>query len=224
MAAGLLAALSVGTKLTFAPFLPVLLVYSFAERGLRGFVRVALASGVTVILAGSTFGLGRAWLQPLADARRYNQSYLRDVGAHLFHIHQVTGASLAPFYPAFLVIAAAGLCIAALLRMRWPVLEAVMILLIFGGGRFEPWYAIVLVPLLLVCAWWSLPLFWGISSATMILEKTNFVGGYDALPFFPFIGAAIVASLVALLAIRAVVAVSTTVATTPMHLPRLPVA
>src|SRR5260370_12237303 len=121
-------------------------------------------------------------------------------------------------------MAAGGSCIAALLRMRWAVLEAVMILLIFGGGRFEPWYPIVLVPLLLVCAWWSLPLFWGISSATMILEKTNFVGGYDALPFFPFIGAAIVASLVALLAIRAVVAVSTTVATTPMHLPRLPVA
>lgn len=197
-AAGLLAGLSLATKLTFAPLLLPLLVVAWTRRGPRGCAAAALAFGTTVVAAALPFGIAHAYVQPFQDARMYNFSHLAAlayaVSRRVPGMHVPSGI----FETAFLVAVcatAAGLAVAALRRRRVAWLEAAMVLLIFSGGRFQPWYAIVLALLLLVRASWSLPLFTGVSLAAQVFERKDFVGTDSDVPFAAFVAIAVASVL-----------------------------
>lgn len=197
-AAGVLAGLSVATKLTFAPLLLPLLALAWARRGPRGCALVAAACGATACAAALPFGIARAYVQPFLDARTYNASHLASVAYAL--ARRVPGIHVPPaaFDHAYVVLVIATamlLALAALRRRRVPVLEAAIVLLIFGGGRFQPWYAIVLAPLLLVRTRWALPLFAGVSLAAQIFGRKDFTGSIDDVPFVAFLALATAGTL-----------------------------
>lgn len=204
-AAGIAAALSVATKLTFAPFLLPLLAVAWAARGGRGLLAAAAALAATLVAAGLPFGLARTYVQAPADAMAYNFSYVVSLayaasrhvpGAHL-------PASLFSTGYVLLIAAAAGaLALAAARRSRVPALEAALLLLVFCGSKFLPWYGIALAPLVLVRAPWAIALFLGVSLAEQVFGRKDFVGSIDDMPFLAFVALAAAATAAILLAQR----------------------
>ena len=206
VASGVALALSIGVKLTFAPFLPALIVFAFVRRGARRGIATTAAIAAVVLAAAVPFGLQRTLLQPIGDIRLFNSPYLATVAAILARrLPGMHGVDLARSFgwsvTAAIVACGLALAIAAARRRRSPVLEAVMLIVIFCDARFEPWYALVLTPLLLIPARWSLPLFVGISLASQVLMRKEFIGGYDALPLRDFLVLAVLAVVAARVAL-----------------------
>jgi NAD(P)-dependent dehydrogenase (short-subunit alcohol dehydrogenase family) len=203
--AGVAAALSVATKLTFAPFLLPFLVLAWAVRGGRGLFAAAVALGATLVAVGLPFGLARTYVQAPADAKAYNFSYVVSLAyaasRHVPGVH--LPASLFSTGYVLLIAAAAGaLMLAAARRTRVPPLEAALLLLIFCGSKFLPWYGIALAPLVLVRAPWSIALFLGISLAEQVFGRRDFVGNFDDMPFLTFVALASAVTAAILLAQR----------------------
>jgi len=203
VSASIAGAASVGIKLTFAPFIVPFALYVVARRGI---VPAALSLGAffgTLVILALPFGLVHALVQPVADIQRFNSSYivylLARAAQHLPDALRIGEAAAATIYAgAFLVCLAAIGYYASRGRVA-SLLTALLLLIIFAAGRLEPWYAMILVPLLLLRTPWSLPLFAGVSLASQVFQSGGFVGAYDKLPFASF--AALAAGLVAVLLI-----------------------
>ena len=200
--AGILAALSIGTKLTFAPYLLPLVVYAAIMPGTGALLRLGTTLPGTLLITALPFGVVRALFQPMADARAYNPSYLFGLAESLLRrlpaLQWIHADWIAQLYYAAIVILALGLAAATAFRKRINILEAAMVFLIFSAARFEPWYAVNLVPLLLIRTAWSLPLFLGVSLAAQYLQANKFTPVYEP-PFFAFIALAIVTTMLTFL-------------------------
>jgi hypothetical protein len=204
-AAGVAAALSVATKLTFAPFLLPFAVLAWALRGGRGLLAAGAALGATLVVVALPFGLARTYVQAPLDARAYNFSYLvslaQAASRHVPGLH-VPASLFGTAYLLLIAAAALALALAAARRTRVPLLEAALLLLIFSGSKFLPWYAVALVPLVLVRAPWAVALFLGVSLAEQVFGSKDFVGSIDDMPFLPFAALATTGTVAILLAQR----------------------
>ncbi|HYZ16150.1 MAG TPA: hypothetical protein VE591_07095, partial [Candidatus Acidoferrum sp.] len=77
-------------------------------------------------------------------------------------------------------------------------------LAIFTAARQQTWYALNLTPALLLPHRWAIAVFLGCSLASEAIQRKNFIGGWDAPPFIPFLILAVVISAALALAFRAV--------------------
>lgn len=198
LAAGLLAGLCIATKLSFVPLVLPLLALAWTARGPRACAALAGAFAATIFAASLPFGAGRAYVQAFNDARAYNFSYLIDlaysVTRHIPALH-VPPRTFETMYTMVVVATAVALAIAVLRRRRVPALEAAIVMLIFCAGKFQPWYAIVLTPLLLTRAPWSIPLFLGTSLSAQIFGRKDFTGSIDDVPFLAFVALTVATTL-----------------------------
>ena len=189
-------AASVGVKLSFAPLLPAFIAYVLARRGVRSAVASLALFGVALAALALPFGLRESLLQPIQDVRRFNPPYAASFGAnvlrHIPGLHAITAEPFVMTYSVLILICAGALAVAAARCRRLPALEAVTLLLIFAGAHFEPWYAMLLVPLLLIPSLWALPFFAGVTLASQVFEAKEFAGTYDQIPFVPFLVLSIV--------------------------------
>ena len=192
-AAGVVAALSIATKVTFAPFLLPFLIVAWAVRGWRGALAGGTALAATLVAVALPFGLARTYVQAPADAHSFNFSYLVSLAhaasRHVPGVH-VPASVFGTAYVLLIAAAAAAVALAAARRTRVPLLEAALLLLIFSGSKYLPWYATVLAPLVLVRAPWSIALFLGISLAEQVFGRRDFLGAIDDMPFLAFVGLA----------------------------------
>jgi hypothetical protein len=188
-------AASIAIKFTFAPFLAPLVAFVVVRRGIVHAAAAVLLFVAVLVGLALPYGLERSLLQPLRDVRNFNTPYLvgicqralRDVGLH------VSASQLATAYACVIVACALALAFFALQRRRIPALEVAAILAIFCAAHFEAWYAIILVPILLVPSTWAVPLFAGVSLASQVFTANAFVGNYDHLPLDQFVVLAVVA-------------------------------
>ena len=205
LVAGVAAGLSLGTKLSLAPYLLALVVYGWRWR-LRGAGTVVLASAAVLLVSALPFGGVRALVQPVVDAGKYNTPYIVALAQDGLPRH-LPGLQWLPLYHLYVgltVLTALALGVAVLRRRRVPAVELALALLIFSAARFEPWYALMLTPLLLVPRTWALGTFLGLTLAAQVLEQKNFIGGYTALPILPFTVGAAVLVVTAIVALRAI--------------------
>ena len=187
--AGFAVGLSIGAKLSFAPYLLPLAAFGWRRSGWRGLVATVFPPIVVLALSALPFGLVRAILQPLADASRYNRSYVASA-VESFIGHHFPAIGLFPAYEAYVaitVIMAVAFAVTILRGTRSTAVEIALILLIFGAAYFEPWYGFLLTPLLLMRSRLALWLFVALTLACQVLERNKFIGGYAELPFVPFI-------------------------------------
>jgi hypothetical protein len=185
---GIGAGLSIATKLTFLPYLLPLVAYAFGSRKWRGAAHVALTTALVLIASSVPFGGLRAIFQPIDDASKYNQSYVTDLLQRFIERHLAAhSVSVYHFYVVAMIVVAVGVAYRALRFERLPLLEAIMALLIMCAAHFEPWYGYSATPLLFIPRRWALSLFISASLAFQLLERKNFIGGYNALPFLPFV-------------------------------------
>lgn len=190
---------SIAVKLSFAPLVPAFVALVLARRGFISALTATVLIAVSLVVAALPFGLHAALVQPIADVHRYNSPYIVTFfGAALYRLAHLRSdrALLDAIYAALIASCALGLayCTATSKRVAW--LAATLLLLVFFGARLEPWYALLLVPLLLVPARWSIPVFAGTTLASQIFQGNGIIATYDQpLPVAPFLGISIVATL-----------------------------
>jgi hypothetical protein len=195
-------ALSTAIKFTLAPFLAPIIALVLIRRGItRAAVALTLFALVPMALA-LPYGLQRSLLQPLEDVRTFNPPVLVVIAGRAFsHVRgfHASVSQLGAIYVSVVLACALALVFFTLRRQRLPVVEAGMLLLIFCAAHFEPWYAIMLVPIVIVPATWAVPLFAGVSLASQVFEVNVFIGNYNNLPigqFFMLAGIAFVATAI----------------------------
>ena len=180
----------VGTKLTFSPFLPAFFVLVMVRHGLTRAATAVIAFGVVLAAFALPYGVRESLLQPIADVRRFNVPYVAGVAERGLHrlpgLHPST-SQLATLYVALTLACALAIALFAFQRRRIPSLEAATLLGIFCGAHFEPWYAIILVPLLMIPSPWAVPLFAGVSLATQLFALNEFLVSYGDLPLVQFL-------------------------------------
>jgi hypothetical protein len=184
-------AASVAVKLSFAPLIPAFIALALVRRGLINAFTATTLIALTLIVFAFPFGLHAALIQPIEDVHRYNSPYITGfVGGVIHRMAHVRadGAYLGTIYTFLLVSCGLALAFCTVKSRRVPWLEATLLVLIFFGARLEPWYAIILVPLLLIPSRWSIPLFAGITLASQIFQGNGIIASYDQpLPVAPFL-------------------------------------
>jgi hypothetical protein len=188
--AGLALSASIGVKLSFAPFALPLIAYVIARRGPRNGIIVIAAIAAPLVLFAVPFGLHHALLQPVTDLQKFNGprivSTVHDAMRHLPRSLRLDERLLQLAYDAALI----GCTLAATYRAArrhsvWAA-GAAMLFLTYFAGNLEPWYVMILVPLLLVPEAWAAPLFIGTSLASQIFQGNDFVERFRHIPIVPF--------------------------------------
>jgi hypothetical protein len=192
--------LSAACKLTFLPFALPLLAYTLVRTRKIG---TAFAASVALIAVPLAFALPFGWfaalIRPYEDARAYNSSLLFTyVGAGIGRLSaspHVVALVRGLAAPVLIVLAAVAITVLALRGRRGPFVEAGLLLLLFTAARQQTWYALNLVPALLIPRRWALGVFLGCTLASQAIQRKNFIGGWDAPPFIPFLMIALVLSV-----------------------------
>jgi hypothetical protein len=205
LAAAALLGLSAACKLTFLPFALPLLAFILVRT--RKITR-AFAAGVVVIAVPLVFALPFGWwaalIRPYEDARAYNASllfaYAGGAVARLSGSPQLVALVRGWSAPVLIVLCAVVITVLALRRIRAPFVEIALLLLLFTAARQQTWYALNLIPALLIPRRWALGVFLGCTLASQAIQRKNFIGGWDAPPFLPFLIAAVVLPTVLALA------------------------
>lgn len=202
-AAAIALAGTLAVKITFAPLFPAFVALLFARKGARRAIEATGLFIVAIVVLGLPFGLHASLVQPIEDVRTFNQSYLAPVFGgfvrHIFRSHVLSNTTFSTAYTILIVLFALALAAYVARCRRMPWLEVILILMIFCGARFEPWYAIMLTPLLLIPTALSLPIFAGVTLASQIFLGNEIIATYrDPLPFKAF----------AILAVVSVVAIA----------------
>jgi hypothetical protein len=186
--------LSVAWKINFAPFIVPLLAFTYARstrwRPAIVFAALVLVLAVPLVCA-LPFGWREALLRPYQDTQLYNASLLYAyAGAALARVPHAAG--LAPFArhwlaPALIALGAVLVALRALRGRRAPLLEISLLLLLFTAARQQTWYALNFAPALLIPRRWAIGVFLGCSLASQLIQRKNFIGGWDSPPFIPFL-------------------------------------
>jgi peptidoglycan/LPS O-acetylase OafA/YrhL len=189
--AALAFAASIAIKLTYAPLFPAFLAFVYVRRGGRAALASAAIAGASLVALALPFGLRASLLQPAVDVGRYNAPFLAHLAMRVLrHVPQLRALdehAVGAGYNLLIVAAGLALAVAVARRRRVAEIAAGLIVLIFAGAHFEPWYAIMLVPLLALPAMWSLALFLGLTLASQIFQGAELVGSYDNIPVVPFL-------------------------------------
>jgi hypothetical protein len=184
-------AASLAVKISFAPLVPAFVALVFARRGLTKALTATAIIALTLVMLALPFGLLAALVQPLDDIHRYNSPYIMGFAAGVIHriAHvRAAGSFLNTLYAILVVFGGLALTYCAAKSKRTPWLEAALLVLIFFGARFEPWYAIILVPLILIPMRWSIPLFVGLTLASQIFQGNGIIATYEQpLPIAAFL-------------------------------------
>jgi Glycosyltransferase family 87 len=191
--------LSVACKLTFAPFALPLLAFCLVRT--RSVART-LAAAVVLIAVPLVFALPFGWfaalVRPYQDARAYNASllfaYAGAAVARLSGSPQLVALVRGLTAPVLIVLCSVAIAVLVLRRKRAPVVEIGLLLLLFTAARQQTWYALNLIPALLLPQRWALGIFLGCTLASQAIQRKNFIGGWDAPPFLPFLLLAIALS------------------------------
>jgi ALG3 protein len=198
---GLMAGLSIGIKMSFLPYLPILLAYVYTRHRWSGIANVIVPLSGLLVALSLPFGGTRALTQPLTDIHVYNAplipSLIETVCRHVPWVRSVihTG-TLAFVYPAIIIAVACTFSyLLIIMGVRIYFLEALLSFLIFSAGRFEAWYTMYLVPLLFIPKPWGLPLFLGTSLASLYLERKMFIEERGSQDFLQFVGLAIAVTM-----------------------------
>jgi hypothetical protein len=197
--AALALGLSAACKLTFAPFvLPLVAFVSLRTRRVAPALAAGGATAVVPLAFALPFGWWEALIRPYHDAQAYNASLLfAYVGAALRRTTHspVLAEAVAHWAPVMAIVACTVLvAVLALRGRREPLLEIALLLLLFTAARQQTWYALNLTPALLIPRRWALAVFLGCSLASQLIQRKNFIGGWDQPPFIPFLIVAVVLS------------------------------
>lgn len=179
LAACLLAA-SVQAKFAYAPFLLPLLAVTFSTT--RSWIRTLLTAavfGVTAVTLSVPFSvklsLTDVTLAFNAAHTPLFSSLLSRVLRHFGLGHAITPHTIAPLFPAFVVVCALAIAVLALRRRREPLLElALFIGILFLPYKVESWYGIMMTPMLLIPKRWAPAAFFGVSVACELLQRRIF--------------------------------------------------
>jgi hypothetical protein len=197
--AALFLGVSAACKLTFVPFALPLLAFAYGRTRRPAVVlaMIAVLFAVPLLLA-IPFGWSEALIRPYRDAQAYNASllfgYLGSAAQRITHVPGLAQAVRHWLGPSLIVLCAASLAALALRRRREAILEAALLLLLFTAARQQTWYALNVIPLLLIPRPWAIGVFLGCTLASQAIQRKNFIGGWDAPPFVPFLVVALVAS------------------------------
>ena len=199
---------SVACKMTFAPFALPLLAFACARtrRSATVLAMVAILLAVPLLFA-LPFGWQHALIRPFHDAQTYNSSLLFAYVAGA--VRRVTGslaaARLARHWagPALIVLCTVLIAAIALRRRRSPILEMGLLLLLFTAARQQTWYGLNLTPALLIPHRWAIGIFLGCTLASQVIQRKNFIGGWNAPPFVTFVILAVLLSAVLAVAFSA---------------------
>lgn len=198
--AALFLGLSIACKLTFAPFAVPLVAFAYARtRRIGPAIVLALAIVAVPVAFALPFGVRDALIRPFTDAQAYNASLLfAYLGAGLRRMtHDPWLAEAVQRWASvtLVVLCSALIGVLALRGRRQPFLEIALLLLLFTAARQQTWYALNLTPALLIPGRWPIAVFLGCSLASQAIQRKNFIGGWDAPPFIPFLVLAVVISL-----------------------------
>ena len=197
--AALFLGFSAACKLTFAPFALPLLAFAYGRTRRPAVVLAMIAVLLAVpLLFALPFGWWEALIRPYRDAQAYNASLLFGyLGSAAQRVTRSAGLAQGVRHwldPSLIVLCAASIAALAVRGRRETILEAGLLLLLFTAARQQTWYALNLIPMLLIPRRWALGVFLGCTLASQAIQRKNFIGGWDAPPFVPFLIVAIVSS------------------------------
>jgi hypothetical protein len=189
-------AASIGIKITFAPLALPMIAYIIARRGLPTGIMVGACGAIFLALVAAPFGLEHALIQPIADLQKFNTPHVLGVihggMRHLPRSLRLSEGVLRVIYDAALIVCTFVITYRALRKeFAWTACASVL-LLIYFAGNLEPWYVMILVPLLLMPVSWAMPLFIGTSLASQIFQGNDFIEQPGQIPIVPFLGLMVV--------------------------------
>jgi len=195
-----LAAASLATavciKFAYGPLVPALLAYTYAAtRSVLRTVCAFVAFLLPVVLFSSPLGLQKSLIEPVLGWNSEHPSrisyFIWRVFAHLPHLHSLSYKPVTAIVPLCTAGVALAIALYALKNRRFPVFEitlAVFVLLL--PYKLENWYAVMLVPLLLVQSRLGLIAFLAITLACQYLQVRMFAA--ESAPYVVFTSLAII--------------------------------
>jgi len=197
---GGLLALAAGVKFAYAPFIVPLIGFAYNRLGLAKAAGAAAVFAAITAISVAPFGFYNALIAPLqyVQSRQSHIAYFAwRAATRIPGMQTVTPSAFAWLEHGVLAVTIIVIAVLAIRGRRSYPLECFALILVFlAADKIEPWYAVLLAPLVLLPSTWYVVLFAAISLAAQVFERPIFTGPTASWPYAEFYALAILLTIV----------------------------